>query len=236
VTASGVTVPPDHRYERYNASTGSYSPVDAKDVPKLVEQKAWIYDRTDKVWVQDKTGFNPRYAAGAAASGWQNIHGQVQSVSGSNLTLKADDGRTLTVDMNKVGSNIQQALKPGMAVTATGHEWSGPNQFRAEFIQQDSSASAQPSASAGAQPSASPSAAVDDQSWQRIHGTVSSVSGSQLTYKADDGRTLAVDMNEVNPDIQKSLTPGEAATVVGFYRGGNTNVAAKFIQKDSSNK
>ena len=67
-------------------------------------------------------------------------------MSGSNLTLKADDGRTLTVDMAKVGTNIQQALKPGAGVTVTGHSWSGPNAFRAEYIQQDSSAGVQPSA------------------------------------------------------------------------------------------
>ena len=147
VTASGVNVPPDHKYERYNTSTSSYSRVDAKDVPKLVEQKAWIFDRTDKVWVyHPSAGFNPRYAAGAPATGWQNIHGQVQTVSGSTLTLKADDGRTLTVDMNKVGTNIQQALKPGAGVTVAGQFKGDQTHVTAQFIQQDSSAGVQPSA------------------------------------------------------------------------------------------
>jgi outer membrane lipoprotein SlyB len=227
VTASGVQVPPDHRYERYDPSQGKYGHVDAKDVPGLVEKKQWIYDRTDKVWVyRAQGGLNPRYAAGAQTSSWQNIHGQVQTVSGTNLTLKADDGRTLTVDMAKVGKEIQQAMKPGMPVTVTGHEWSGPNQFRAEYIQQDSSA--------GVQPSALPTQPVDEKNWQRIHGKVSAVNGAQLTLKADDGRDLNVDMKDVNPEVQKALTPGEAVTVAGFYRGDDKHVTARFIQKDSS--
>ncbi|HET7342098.1 MAG TPA: hypothetical protein VFL90_11585, partial [Methylomirabilota bacterium] len=122
VTASGVQVPPDHRYERYDPTRATYGQVKATDVPNLVEKKNWIYDRTDKVWVyRPAEGLNPRYAAGAPASGWQNVHGQVQSVSGSQMMLKADDGRTVTVDMAKIGSEIQQAMKPGTAVTVTGY-------------------------------------------------------------------------------------------------------------------
>src|SRR5688572_909532 len=176
VTASGVQVPPDHRYERYDPANGSYSKVEASQVPQLVEKKAWVYDRTDKTWVfHPNWGFNPRYAAGAPASGWQNVHGKVENVSGTNMTLKADDGRTVTVDMSKVGANIQQALKPGAGVTVTGYQWSGPNQVRAEYIQQDSSAGVQPSASAAPAaapaPSASPATGpVDEKAWQRIHG------------------------------------------------------------------
>jgi len=236
VTAAQVNVPPDHRYERYDPARGTYGKVEAKDVAGLVEKKNWIFDRTDKVWVyHPNSGFNPRYAAGAPTSGWQNIHGQVQTVSGPNLTLKADDGRTLTVDMAKVGAEIQQALKPGAAVTVTGYQWSGPNALRAEYIQQDSSAGVQPSASSTVQPSASP-APVNEKDWQKIHGKVSSVEGGRLMLKADDGRDIVVHMREVNADVQKALTPGEGVTVSGFYRGNDKNVQAKFIQKDSSAK
>jgi hypothetical protein len=113
-------------------------------------------------------------------------------------------------------------------VTVAATQVSGTN-VTAEFIQKDSSA--------GVQPSASPSAApVDQQNWQRIHGKVSSISGSQLMLKADDGRDLTVDMAGVSPDVQKSLTSGEAVTVAGFYKGDDKNVTAKFIQKDSSAK
>jgi len=98
---------------------------------------------------------------------------------------------------------------------------------RAEFIQKDSSAGVQPSAS----PSTTP---VDEKNWQKIHGKVSSVSGAQLMLKTDDGRDLTVDMTDVNPAVQKALTPGEGVTVAGFYKGNDKNVTAKFIQQDSS--
>jgi len=52
------------------------------------------------------------------------------------------------VDMSKVGAEIQRALTPNEKVTVIGFPGGGPNQFRAEYIQQDSSdASRQPSAS-----------------------------------------------------------------------------------------
>ena len=141
------------------------------------------------------------------------------------MTLHADDNRRLTVDMSKVGSEIQKNLQRGDRVTVATHEVSGTN-VKAEFIQKDSSA--------GAQPSASPStAAVDEKNWQKIHGTVTSLNGGQMMLKTDDGRALSVNINEVNPDVQQALVPGQGVTVSGFYRG-DKNVNAKFIQQDSS--
>jgi outer membrane lipoprotein SlyB/cold shock CspA family protein len=171
-------------------------------------------------------------AAAAPAGGgkWDRIHGQVQSVSGSSLIFKADDGRQLTVDASKVSDSIRNSLQPGTGATVAGHEWTGPNQLRAEFIQKDTGGAAAPSASP------TTSGPVDEKSWQRIHGQVQSVSGTQLTLKADDGRTLNVDMKDVNAAVQKALAPGAAVTVVGFLRGDQNNVTARYIQQDSSAK
>ena len=96
--------------------------------------------------------------------------------------------------------------------------------------QRDSSAGAATSA-----PSALPGP-VDEKSWRRIHGTVSSVSGATLSLKADDGRAISVDMKEVGEAIRQSLSAGDKVTVVGFYRGDQNTVAARFVQKDSSAK
>ena len=156
-------------------------------------------------------------AAGAnAADDWQRIHGQVQSVSGNTVTVKADDGRVLTVDAAQVSNDIRGALTPNAGVTLIGKAGVGQT----------------PSTQS---PSASPTG-VDDKSWQRIHGTVSSASGSTLSLKADDGRNLNVDLKDVDEAIRQSLSSGEKVTVIGFYRGDQNTVAARYVQKDSSAK
>src|SRR2546428_5789312 len=77
-------------------------------------------------------------AGAAAAQTAQNVHGTVQSVQGSQLTVKADDGHVLTVDMSAVGQNIQQALTPGMDDTITGSTGACADQLTAQYIQQNS--------------------------------------------------------------------------------------------------
>jgi hypothetical protein len=115
----------------------------------------------------------------------------------------------------------------------------GNNRLRAEYIQQDSSDPSRGGKVVGqappaSTPAASPAAKVDEKAWQRIHGTVQSVQGENVTVKADDGRVLKVHASKVSPDIRKSLTAGEGVTVIGFYRGHDRNVFAEYIQKDSS--
>jgi hypothetical protein len=84
---------------------------------------------------------------------WARIHGRVQSVEGNTMRLRTDDGRTLTVDLAPVDQSIRQALRQGESVTVIGYDWTGSNQLRAEYVQQDSS---DPSRGGSVAPSASP--------------------------------------------------------------------------------
>src|ERR1700752_2576980 len=105
----GFALPQSHQYEIYNASGGTYSPIDVKTVPSYAQKKTRVYDRTAKVWVVDATGkVDSRYLASSGqattpsttqpASGeWQRIHGKIESIQGSTLSFRADDGRLLTV-------------------------------------------------------------------------------------------------------------------------------------------
>jgi uncharacterized protein Veg len=244
VVLDGFRLPKDHRFESPDAK-GKYLVVDINQVPSLIRQGRFVFDRTGNAWIaRPGGGLNMTYlasnatsstsAAGSSStsSGWANLHGQVQSVSGSSITFKADDGRQLTVDASKIGQEIRNSLQPGTAATVAGYQWTGPNALTAEFIQKDTAGAAAPA------PSASPttSGPVDTSNWQKIHGQVQSVNGSQMTLKADDGRTVNVDMKDVGAAIQKSMTQGTPVTVTGFYTGGQNNVAAKYIQKDSSAK
>ncbi|MGH7277548.1 MAG: hypothetical protein ACREJG_02575, partial [Candidatus Rokuibacteriota bacterium] len=166
-------------------------------------------------------------APGHATTEWKEVHGTVEKVEGSTLTFKADDGRTLSVDMEPVDPAIQKVLKPGEGATLIGSAGAEANQFTARYIQQDSSNPARRGKVVGRPAS--------DRKWQEVHGTVGKVEGSMLTLEADDGRTLSVDMAPVNPVVQQALKPGDGATVVGFAGTQANQLTARYIQQDSSN-
>jgi len=76
-------------------------------------------------------------AAAQAAGNWQKVHGQVQAVRGGQLTLKADDGRVVNVDMTQVSQPVQGAMMPNLGVTVTGFPGASPDRFTARYIEQD---------------------------------------------------------------------------------------------------
>ena len=246
----GLTLPRSHQYQAYDPAAARYENVRVESVPERVANKQMVYDRTAKLWVyhQNVGGVNPMYSATASApsgeqGGWQRVHAKVQSVNGNTITVKTDDGRTLNVDASQVSSEIRGALTPDEGVTLIGFAGSDATRFRARYIQQDSSdpshggtVTGQAPAGSTASPSAAVPGTVDEKAWQRIHGTVNSISGTTLTLKADDGRNLNVDMKEVGEGVRQSLSNGEKVTVIGFYRGNQNTVAARYVQKDSSNK
>jgi hypothetical protein len=57
------------------------------------------------------------------------------------------------VDLSPISAQIRAALQPGEAVTVIGRDWTGPNQLRAQYVQQDTS---DPSRGGRVAPSASP--------------------------------------------------------------------------------
>jgi RNase P/RNase MRP subunit p29 len=164
----------------------------------------------------------------AAAQQSQKVHGSVVSVQGNTMTFKADDGRTLTVDISKVNPAVQKALMPNEKATLMGTPGSQPNQFTAQFIQQDSSNPSRGGTVVGQTPA--PAA----QQWQDVHGSIVSVQGSTMTFKADDGRTLTVDATALSPQVRQALKANEGATLVGFAGSQPNQFTAQFVQQDSS--
>ena len=76
--------------------------------------------------------------AGAQSAGkWEIVHGTVQSVQGSQMTFKADDGRVLNVDMSQVSQPVKQAMQPNLGAKLAGFPGDQPNKFMARFIEQD---------------------------------------------------------------------------------------------------
>lgn len=254
------SIPVDHRYEAYEPATGRYIALTPAQTLDQLQVGSWIYDRTDNLWLQHPSiGKNPLYLATtapaqgttAAAGGWQRIHGTVQAIQGHTLTMRADDGRTLTVDMTKVSSNVQRAITMNEGIEVIGHYAPQGHQqhLAAQWIQQDSSNPARGGKVVGStQPSVTPAPAppvasapatkpadkgkVDEKAWQRIHGKVEGVQGTTLRLKADDGRMISVDMSKVNPNIRAALTQGESVTVIGHYDNDRLHVDAQFIQQE----
>lgn len=72
---------------------------------------------------------------------------------------------------------------------------------------------------------------VDEKAWQRIRGTVESVSGSTLKLKADDGRVMTVNMTAVDPMVQKVLAPGDSVMVIGRIAKDGDRATARYIQQ-----
>ncbi len=76
-------------------------------------------------------------AAAQAAGNWQKVHGQVQSAQENQITLKADDGRVVNVDMTQVSQPVRAAMTPNLSVTVTGFPGASPDRFTAQYIEQD---------------------------------------------------------------------------------------------------
>jgi len=72
-----------------------------------------------------------------AAGNWQNVHGQVQAVQDGQLTLKTDDGRTVSVDTKQVSASVRSAMQHNLGVTVSGFPGTSPDRFTARYIVQD---------------------------------------------------------------------------------------------------
>lgn len=228
-----VNLPPGHAYDVFDPATGQ--PVrrgDPAQIPELIAQGYHVYDATAGRWVNHPSvgGINPEYrgAPGAGTEAeWARVHGTVQSVGSSTLQLKADDGRTLNVDMSRVDPEVQRALRAQEGVTVIGFPRDG-TRFEARYIQQDASDPSRGGVIVG-QPGAGP---VDEQAWQRVRGVVQSIGGTTLRFRAEDGRTVTADVAQVEEAVRRALGPGDEITVVGFYRGNRNAMTARHIQQE----
>jgi len=115
----------------------------------------------------------------APSGEWQRIHGKIESIEGSTMKFRADDGRVLTVDVSGIGSSVRGGLTPGEGVTVIAHEWTGPTAVRANYVQQDSSDPARGGKTASATAPANPALVADglslppDHQYERYNASTS---------------------------------------------------------------
>jgi hypothetical protein len=68
---------------------------------------------------------------------YQRIYGYVQSVGGTTMSFKADDGRILTVDTTQVDAQVRSTVRQGDLVSVLGKTTARADQFVAEVIERE---------------------------------------------------------------------------------------------------
>jgi hypothetical protein len=241
VTGDGLALPRDRQYERYDVGSGTYARVSVDQVPALVRQQVPVYDRTARAWVfTPRDGVNPAYSASAAASpgqgdwgrggrdggdwdrggrgGWDRASGRVVSINSDEVVIREDGGRQVTVNMAQARTRLAGGLEVGDRISVVGVA------RNADYI--DARAVRERGNDvAGRGP---------DDDWARIHGRVQSIQGDRMTLRADDGRTLDVDLSPVDQPIRQALRQGEGVTVIGYDWTGPDRLRAEYVQQDSS--
>jgi hypothetical protein len=81
-------------------------------------------------------------APGPDDPSWQRVHGVVTGVRGTTLTLKTDDGKTLTVDTTRVDESVRATVGKGERITAAGSRSADRSHFTAHYLIKDSGAEA----------------------------------------------------------------------------------------------
>jgi hypothetical protein len=150
-TASGVVESVSGDRVRFRTSEGFIIPVDLAQIvgpkPSLRsgETATVTYEQTGQtpltaVWIEPGAAFgaaSPRTTEppGVTGGGYERIHGFVESVGLGTLTLKADDGRTMTIDVSNTRGNVRD-VRPGDLVNVVGRS-TGSDRFVAEVVQKN---------------------------------------------------------------------------------------------------
>jgi hypothetical protein len=152
---------------------------------------------------------------------YRTTTGVVDSVSGDRVRLRTDEGALAALDLGQfVGT--KPSLNTGDRATVT-YDASGQGTLTAVWIEP------QPSFGS-ASPRMTDRPGVTGGGYERIHGFVEAVGLGTFTLKADDGRTVMVDVRNSRGSAG-DVRPGDLVNVVGRQRGGDRFVA-EVVRKD----
>lgn len=142
------------------------------------------------------------------------------------LVLRSEEGRLYYVDVSSAQRAGGRALSAGGRMSLVGIEGSKPHEVSAVAIGPEDSVVAslppdatRPSAAspAGPMPGApAPTEATPaepDRPWERIEGTVESVSDRTLTLQTSAGRRTTVNVSKLGANVLETLKPGERIIV-----------------------
>lgn len=147
--------------------------------------------------------------------------GVVESVSGNRLQFRTREGFVVPIDLDQI-VGPRPSLRPGDSATLT-YEGSGQNAAVAVWVEPGAAGTfgAASPATSGVQGTTG--------GYERVHGYVESIGVGTLTLKADDGRTMTVDLSKSRGG--NDVRPGDLVNLVGRRSSDNTFVA-EVIQKN----
>jgi hypothetical protein len=133
---------------RFRTTDGKILWADASQMPdraavRVNDQGTLTYERGPRqaiaLWLE-RQETQPSAAVIPRAIGpgeYQRVNGYVQSVGWSTMSVKADDGRTLTVDTSQVAAQVRSAVRQGDLVSIVGKTTAQTDQFVAEVIERE---------------------------------------------------------------------------------------------------
>jgi hypothetical protein len=151
---------------------------------------------------------------------FRTVTGVVEPLPGDRIQFRTTEGFIVPVDLAQI-VGPKPTLRPGEAATLT-YETTGQNPIVALWVEPRD-------ASAAASPRTTGPGDLRGGGYERIHGFVESIGIGSLTLKADDGRTVRVDVGQ-SRGSSGDLRPGDLVSVVG--RSAGDHFAAELIQKD----
>ncbi|HMH50042.1 MAG TPA: hypothetical protein VK548_07395 [Candidatus Acidoferrum sp.] len=149
-----------------------------------------------------------------------SAQGTVEAVQDSRFNFRTPDGKILWVDASQMpGPAAARVNDQGTLI----YERHSPQQVTAVWLDRPET---QPSAAV------KPSAAGPGE-YQRIYGYVHSVGESTLSFKADDGRTLAVDTSRVDAQVRSTLRQGDLVSILGKTTARADQFVAEAIERQA---
>jgi hypothetical protein len=160
---------------------------------------------------------DPARRGQASSKRFQTLHGTMQSMSGSTMTFRSDEGRLMPVDVSQIKGQLPKA-KVNDPITLV-YEPGARGKLMAMWFQPDP---VQPAATVAPSPR-----------YERLHGYVDSVDGSQFWLRTDDDRWVLVDTAQVDAATRRSVQPGRTVTVGGRLSDPTSNqFAANWIRME----
>ncbi len=160
--------------------------------------------------------------------GWEQLHGTVQDVEGSRMRLRADDGRTVRVDLSALPDRREDMinnLRPGAMVTVIGDGDSRSDRFSARHVRFDDR-------DVNRRAWGGQASAASNTGETHVSGLIETIHHDNLRLRTDDGRIVPVDIDPLRDQVRERFKVGDRVTVIGTFTGDRNRMTARTVRAD----